>query len=97
MSEPRKTLHEADGRMLVQITVEELRTIVAEVVEQKLKRISTARPGGLLNADQAAKYLGYSTDWVYKNWKKIGGKKIGGRGLRFDAADLQAWIDSRNA
>jgi len=97
MSEPRK-LREADSRMLVQLSVEELRGIVAEVVEEKLKaRLSTARPSGLLTVDQAAAFLGYSEDWIYKNWQKIGGKKIGAKGLRFDAAELQSWVDSRKA
>ena len=97
MSEPAKNiLREADPRMLVQISVEELRAIVGDVVEQKLKaRLSTARPGGLLNAEQAASVLGYSKDWVYKNWQKIGGKKIGGSGIRFDAAELNRWVESR--
>ena len=84
--------------MLVQITVEELRAIVAEVIDQKLKaRLSSARPGGLLNAEQAAEFLGYSKDWVYKNWQKIGGRKIGGSGVRFDAVELQNWVDSRKS
>jgi predicted DNA-binding transcriptional regulator AlpA len=78
------------------LTVGELRELVGEVVEQKLRRLSTARPGGLLNAEQAAEFLGYSKDWVYKNWQKVGGKKIGGKGLRFDAAELQSWVESRN-
>ena len=96
MTEPNKNLREADPRMLVQLSVEELRGIVADVVEQKLKaRLLTARPGGLLNAEQAAAVLGYSRDWIYKNWAKIGGKKIGGSGLRFDAAELEKWIESR--
>ena len=99
MSEQTKNgLRQADPRMLVQISVEELRAIVAEVIEQKLKaRLSSARPGGLLNAEQAAAFLGYSKDWVYKNWQKIGGRKIGGSGVRFDAVELQNWVDSRNS
>ena len=33
MSEPRKTLRESDPRMLVQLTVEELRAVVREEVD----------------------------------------------------------------
>jgi len=97
MSESKTNLREADGRMIVELRVEDLRALIDDVLEQKLKRILTARPGGLLNAEQAAEYLGYSKDWVYKNWQKIGGKKIGGSGIRFLVADLQAWVESRNA
>jgi len=82
--------------MLVQLTVEELRAIVAEVVEQQLRaRLSNGKANGLLTAEQAAEFLGYSKDWVYKNWQRIGGKKIGGRGLRFDAGELEKWVATR--
>jgi excisionase family DNA binding protein len=95
MNGPAK-LREADPRMLVQLTVEELRASVAEVVEQKLRmRLSNGKPNGLLTAEQAAEFLGYSKDWVYKNWQKIGGRKIGGRGLRFDADELEKWVATR--
>jgi excisionase family DNA binding protein len=95
MNEPAK-LREADPRMLVQLMVEELLAIVAEVVEQKLRpRLSNGRGNGLLTAEQAAEFLGYSKDWVYKSWQKIGSKKIGGRGLRFDAGDLEKWVATR--
>jgi excisionase family DNA binding protein len=83
-------------KMLVTLNVGELRELISDLVEQKLRRFSTSRPGGLLNAEQAAEYLGYSKDWVYKNWHKIGGKRIGGKGLRFDASELQKWVESRN-
>lgn len=98
MNEQAKTLRQADSRMLVQITVEELRGIVGEVVEQTLKaRLAGSHSNGLLNAEQAAAFLGYSKDWVYKNWPKIGGRRIGGKGVRFDAAELHRWVESRKA
>jgi excisionase family DNA binding protein len=81
-------------KMLVTMNAGDLRELIGEVVEQKLKRV-TARTNGLLTVEQAAEFLGYSRDWVFKNWRKIGGKKIGGRGVRFDAADLEGWIKSR--
>jgi predicted DNA-binding transcriptional regulator AlpA len=95
MSEPRKLLREADPRMLVQLTVEELRAMIADILDQKLKARLGNGAAGLLNAEQAAQYLGYSREWVYRNWQKIGGKKIGGKGLRFDDAELQSWVESR--
>jgi predicted DNA-binding transcriptional regulator AlpA len=85
-------------KMLVMLTVGELREIIGEVVEQKLRsRVARSTGSGLLNADQAAEFLGYSRHWVYKNWQKIGGKKIGGRGVRFDAVELQTWVESRKS
>ena len=102
MSEPKKVIPlKPDSvladRMLVTMTAGELRDLIGEVVEQKLKRLSIAMPRGLLNADETAAFLGYSRDWVYKHWQKIGGKKIGGKGLRFDAAELEKWVESRNS
>jgi predicted DNA-binding transcriptional regulator AlpA len=98
MSEQKKHLHEADTRMLVTLTVEDLRQIIGETVEERLRRrLPNGKANGLLNAEQAAEFLGYSKDWVYKNWQKIGGKKIGGRGLRFGAAELEQWVASRQA
>ena len=82
--------------MLVTMNARDLRELVGEIVEQKLKRFAASR-NGLMTVEQAAEFLGYSKDWVFKNWKRIGGKKIGGRGVRFDAADLESWIKSRGS
>jgi predicted DNA-binding transcriptional regulator AlpA len=100
MSDGKKSasLREADSRMIVQLSVEELRGIVADVVRAELKtRVLSGGPRDLLDTEQAAKFLGYSEDWIYKNWRKIGGRKIGGKGLRFDAAELEAWVASRKS
>jgi excisionase family DNA binding protein len=98
MSEPKKILQlkpdalPAD-KMLVTMSVGDLRQLIAEVVEEKLRRMG--RSNGLLTVEEAAEFLGYSKDWVFKNWKKVGGKKIGRKGIRFDAADLEQWVKSR--
>jgi predicted DNA-binding transcriptional regulator AlpA len=82
--------------MIVTLTAGELRELIGEVVEQMLRRVSATAPNGLLTVDQASEILGYSKDWLYRNWRNVGGaKKISGRGLRFDAAELQSWIESR--
>jgi predicted DNA-binding transcriptional regulator AlpA len=103
MSEPSKKIiplrqdAAPPDKMLVMMNAGELRELIGEIVEQKLKRVTAWRAGELLNAEQAAEFLGYSKDWVYKNWQRIGGgKKIAGKGLRFDAAELQKWVESRN-
>src|SRR5262245_42863494 len=100
MSEPVKKVVQlkpetvSPDRMLVTMTAGEFRELIGEVVEQKLKRLNTGR-NWLLTVEQAAEFLGYSKDWVFKNWRKIGGKKIGGKGVRFDPADLESWIKTR--
>ncbi len=96
MSQPTKAVRQPDQRMLVQLTVEELRSLIAETVEDRLKRrLPNGNLNGLLNAEESAAFLGFSKDWVYRNWRKIGGRKIGGKGLRFDAAELAQWSESR--
>jgi predicted DNA-binding transcriptional regulator AlpA len=96
MSEPKKILREADSRMLVQLSVEELRGLVADVVRAELSaKVLNGAASGRLNCEQAAKFLGYSVDWLYKHWREVGGKRIGKRGIRFDAADLESWIKAR--
>ncbi len=32
----------------------------------------------MMNIEEAAKYLRKSRSWVYKNWRIIGGRKLGG-------------------
>jgi excisionase family DNA binding protein len=101
MSEPVKKIVQlkpetvSPDRMLVTMNAGELRELIGEVVEQKLKRLNAGRANGLMTVEQAAEFLGYSKDWVFKHWKKVGGKKIGGRGVRFDLADLENWVKSR--
>ena len=93
---PSKADALAPDKLVVTITVGELRSLVGEILDEKLGRLSTGR-NGLMTVEQAAEFLGYSKDWVFKNWRQIGGKKIGGRGVRFDAADLEIWFKSRSS
>jgi len=93
---PQKPVSAPPDRMVVLMNVGELRQLIGEILDEKLKCLYAGRANGLLTVEQAAEFLGYSKDWVFKNWKRIGGKKIGGRGVRFDAANLQKWVESRS-
>ena len=33
---------------------------------------------GIMTPDEVARFFKKSTSWVYKNWKKLGGAKLGG-------------------
>ena len=46
MNEPKKILRQADPRMLVQLSVQELRAIVGEVVDRKPKLFWFTVPSG---------------------------------------------------
>lgn len=81
---------------MVILTENQLKEIIREAVAEALK---APRLGGyndkMLTAEEAAALLNYSRDWVYRNKDKIGGHRIGRRGIRFSRADLEAWIASR--
>jgi hypothetical protein len=91
MNEPTKV-------EVVTLTLEELKFILEQVVERSVTRALAANQNGhvpddrLVSADEAADFLGYS-----KDWKKIGGRKIGAKGLRFSRHDLERWAASRKA
>ena len=75
---------------------DEMRRIVREEVRACLGE-SGRRPlvGNMLTAEEAAKFLNYSRDWVYRNWRRIGGVKVGKRGVRFSRRALEVWVASR--
>jgi predicted DNA-binding transcriptional regulator AlpA len=64
-------------------------------------RVATASNGEtegdrLLDADEAAKLLAVSADWLYRNAKKLPfTRKLGPKMLRFSALGIQKYISSR--
>jgi len=40
--------------------------------------IDSERLSDILNIEEVARYFRKSTSWVYKNWKILGGRKLGG-------------------
>ncbi len=75
------------------LTESELEGLIKRAVAEALK----AQNGkdNMLTANEAADFLSYSRDWVYRNWQRIGGRKVGKRGIRFRREDLEAWAASR--
>jgi hypothetical protein len=49
---------------------------------------------GLMDVAEAAKLIHQSSTYVYRNWREMGGRKLG-KNLRFTIADLQKWIDAK--
>jgi len=81
---------------MVILTENQLKEIVREAVAEAFKAAKfTGNEDKMLTAEKAAVFLNYSRDWVYRNKDKIGGRRIGGRGIRFSRADLEAWVASR--
>jgi predicted DNA-binding transcriptional regulator AlpA len=88
---------------IIVLTPEELESLLERAAERGAIRALAGNHNGnghapedrLVSAEDAAKFLGYSKDWVYRHWKKIGGRKIGVKGLRFSRHDLERWAASR--
>jgi len=85
-----------DNKLLVTLSVVELKGLIQEAVrEAMIHTPGRVEDAPLLNVEQASKFLGFGKDWVYRHWKKIGGRKLGPKGLRFTRKNLEVWIASR--
>ena len=90
MSDPVRKINSA---MVVQLSIEELRTIIRDEVQAAIKAMP--RDDELLTAEEVAHKLNCSPEWVYHNGRKLPFvRKVGGM-LRFSANGLQRYIDSR--
>ena len=77
-------------RLAVTLTVDELRALIADVVQEHIDDDD----GALMSVDEAAKFLRQSPTYVYRNWHEMGGRKLG-KNLRFTKADLRKWVDGK--
>ena len=81
---------------IIILTENQLKELIRDAVADALKAANLAgNEDNMLTAEKTAVFLNYSRDWVYRNKDKIGGRKIGRRGIRFSRADLEAWVASR--
>ncbi len=81
---------------IIILTENQLKELIRDAVADALKAANLAgNEDNMLTAEKTAVFLNYSRDWVYRNKDKIGGRRIGRRGIRFSRADLQAWVASR--
>lgn len=90
MSEAAKKI---DDKMVVQLSVGELREIIRDEVRTALK--ATSHDDKLLTAEQVSETLNCNADWLYRNARKLPFvRKVGGM-LRFSSNGLQRYIESR--
>ena len=81
---------------IIILTENQLKELIRDAVADALKAANLAgNEDNMLTAEKTAVFLNYSRDWVYRNKDKIGGRRIGRRGIRFSRADLEAWVASR--
>ena len=79
--------------MLVTLTVAQLREIVREEIEAV--RNTQKEADRLLSAEEAAEMLSMSTDWLYRNARKLPFTRKLGKMLRFSQQGIVKWLESR--
>ena len=93
----------SEAAKIVTLTAEQLESLLEQAAERGAMRALGHNHNGnghvvddrFVNAKDAGEFLGYSKDWVYRHWKKIGGCKMGAKGLRFSRHELERWAASR--
>jgi predicted DNA-binding transcriptional regulator AlpA len=86
MTDPSHTLEIALEGLLRRIVREEIGTLKTDVNGQDR----------LLDAEEAAKLLSVSEDWLYRNAKKLPfSRKLGPKMLRFSSDGIQKFLATR--
>ncbi len=77
----------------VMLTVAQLRALVRQEVRAALNGNASDR---LLDAQETAKLLSVTTDWLYRNAKKLSfSRKLGHKMLRFSSQGIQRYLASK--
>jgi len=83
-----------DSTMLVTITVGQLRELVREAI--KAADTTQHEIDRMLTAEEAAEILSMSTDWLYRNAKKLPfTRKLGPKMLRFSEQGIIKWLTTK--
>jgi predicted DNA-binding transcriptional regulator AlpA len=89
MSDPDPTA------LLGDILIRAIREAVREEIRSALSQ--TDEEDRLLDAEEAARILGVSEDWIYRNAKKLPfARKVGPKMLRFSFLGIQKYLAARN-
>ena len=94
MDQTTPTPKAPDSTMLVTITVGQLR----ELVREEIQAATTTQheTDRMLTAEEAAEMLSMSTDWLYRNAKKLPfTRKLGPKMLRFSQQGIVKWLPTR--
>jgi hypothetical protein len=77
---------------------EELKSLIREVLAERGGNGNghDRELNGLLKLKDAAQRPNQSESWVYRHWKEVGGKKLGGN-IRFSIDDIEKFIVKRGA
>ena len=87
MSETNSNLAEALAAIL--------KPIVKEAVQEAMN--GHKEDDRLLDAEEAAKVLSVSSDWLYRHAKRLPfTRKLGPKMLRFSSQGIQKWLQAKN-
>ncbi len=83
-----------DSTLAVTLTVGQLKDLIKEGVQTAMNGNASDR---LLDAPEAARLLCVTTDWLYRNAKKLPfSRKLGRKMLRFSSQGIQRYLATRN-
>src|SRR5215813_1658351 len=94
MDQRNVTATSQDSTMLVTMTAGQLR----ELVREEIQAVTTTRHEAdrMITAEEAAEMLSMSTDWLYRNAKKLPfTRKLGPKMLRFSQQGIVKWLPTR--
>jgi excisionase family DNA binding protein len=89
---------EPDGKMVVQLSVTELRQLIAKEIAAALQNGGGHAPekDRLLTPEEAAERLGQNVRWLYRHAKELPfTRRISRKNLRFSEASLLRWLAAR--
>jgi excisionase family DNA binding protein len=84
--------------MIVTLNVAELKALVQEAVTSALHNGNgngSAESDRLLSIEEAAKMLGHSKIWLYRNSKRLPFLVKMGRSIRFSRSGIEKWIETQ--
>ena len=76
---------------------------LADVLQKLVRLLSAARPCAhhvpdpdrAVRLEEAASFLGMSDDFVYRNWKRLGGYKDADHHIKFRMSDIQRHLQRK--
>jgi excisionase family DNA binding protein len=87
-----------DSKMVVQLTITELRQLIAEEIAAALQNGSGHVPekDRLLTPKEAAEILGQDVRWLYRHANELPfTRRISRKNIRFSEASLRRWIAAK--
>lgn len=90
-----KTSVKGPGEMIVTLNVADLKALVQEAVVAALQNGNGTAADELLDVERAAKMLGHSKIWIYRNSKRLPFSVRTGRSVRFSRKGIEKWIEGQ--